>query len=49
MAIDWDTYRKVRQLFLVEKQSIRAISRQLHMSRKTVRKYCRGGVLPDVR
>jgi len=49
MAIDWDTYRKVRQLFLVERQSIRAISRQLHMSRKTVNKYCRGGVLPDVR
>lgn len=49
MAIDWDTYRKVRQLFLVERQSIRAISRQLHMSRKTVQKYCRGGVLPDVR
>lgn len=49
MTIDWDTYRKVRQLFLVERQSIRAISRQLHMSRKTVRKYCRGGVLPDVR
>jgi transposase len=49
MTIDWDTYRKVRQLFLVEGQSIRAISRQLHMSRKTVHKYCRGGVLPDVR
>lgn len=49
MTIDWDTYRKVRQLFLVEGQSIRAISRQLNMSRKTVRKYCRGGVLPDVR
>lgn len=49
MTIDWDTYRKVRQLFLVEGQSIRAISRQLRMSRKTVHKYCRGGVLPDVR
>lgn len=49
MTIDWDTYRNVRQLFLVEKQSMRAISRQLHMSRKTVRKYCHGGVLPDVR
>ena len=49
MTIDWDTYRKVRQLFLVERQSIRAISRQLHMSRKTVRKYCYGGALPDVR
>ena len=49
MTIDWDTYRKVRQLFLVEGQSIRAISRQLHLSRKTVRKYCRGGALPGVR
>jgi len=49
MTIDWDSYRKVRQLFLVEGQSIRAISRQLHMSRKTVRKYCCGGVLPNVR
>lgn len=49
MTIDWDTYRKVRHLFLVEGQSMRAISRQLHMSRKTVRKYCRGGVLPGVR
>ncbi|AGL03223.1 IS21 family transposase [Desulfoscipio gibsoniae] len=49
MAIDWDTYRKIRQLFLVEGQSIRAISRQLNVSRKTVRKYCRGGVLPNAR
>jgi transposase len=48
MAIDWDTYREIRHLFL-EGQSMRAISKQLHISRKTVRKYCQGGVLPNKR
>lgn len=49
MAIEWDVYKKIRQLYLVEKQSMRAIARILGVDRKTVRKYCRGGVLPDVR
>ena len=49
MAIEWDLYRKVRQLYLIEKLSQRSIAKILSMSRKTVRKYCEGAVLPDMR
>lgn len=49
MAIDMQNYKAVRQLYLIEHQSIRYIAKKLHMSRKTVRKYCKGGALPDVR
>ena len=49
MAIDWDIYRTVRRMYLVEKKSQRMISRELHASRKTIKKYCNGGVLPDSR
>jgi len=49
MAIDWDLYRKIRQLYLVDKLSQRAIAQLLHVSRKTIRKYCAGAILPDMR
>ena len=49
MAIEWELYRKIRRLYLVEKQSQRSIARMLSMSRKTIRKYCNGGILPDTR
>jgi transposase len=49
MAIDWDIYRKIRQLYLVEKMSQRAIAKTLQVSRKTIRKYCEGASLPDIR
>lgn len=49
MAIDWELYRKIRQLYLVEKLSQRSIARILSVSRNTIRKYCKGAVLPDMR
>jgi len=49
MAIEWELYRKIRQLYLVEKLSQRAIAKLLSVSRKTIRKYCNGAVLPDMR
>lgn len=49
MPIDMQAYKTVRQLYLKERRSIRYIAKILHMSRKTVRKYCKGGALPDVR
>ena len=49
MAIDWDMYRTIRRMYLVEKKSQRIISRELGVSRKTIKKYCGGGVLPDSR
>ena len=49
MAIDWELYRKIRQLYLVDKLSQRTIAQILNVSRKTIRKYCDGAVLPDMR
>jgi transposase len=49
MSIEWETYQKLRQMYMVEKKSIRTIATELGMSRKTIRKYCRGGHLPDMR
>jgi len=49
VAIEWELYRKIRQLYLVEKLSQRSIARLLSVSRKTIRKYCNGAVLPDMR
>ncbi len=49
MPIDMQNYKKIRQLYLVEHQSIRYIAKKLHMGRTTVRKYCKGGSLPDIR
>lgn len=41
-----DTYKKIRRLHLVEGVSIRKISRDLHISRNTVRKYINGDTIP---
>jgi transposase len=49
LAIKWELYRKIRQLYLVDKMSQRAISRLLNVSRRTIRKYCEGAILPDMR
>lgn len=49
MAIDWEVYRKIRQLYLIDKLSQREIAQILHVSRKTIRKYCQGAALPDMR
>lgn len=46
MAIHMDTYKKIRRLHLVEGVSIRKISRDLHISRNTVRKYIKGDTIP---
>jgi DNA-binding XRE family transcriptional regulator len=45
----WELYRKIRQLYLVDKLSQRAIANILRVSRNTIRKYCEGAVLPDMR
>jgi transposase len=49
MAIDWSLYQQIRRLYRVEQKSYRAIARQLGVSRRTVRKYCAGETLPDLR
>ena len=49
MPIDTETYKMIRRLYAVKGLSQRQIAKQLKVSRKTVRKYCEGQVLPDVR
>lgn len=49
MTIDHDTYKRIRRLHVVEGLSQRQIARQLNVSRKTVRKYCDGALLPGMR
>ena len=46
MTIDNELYQKIRQLYQRDKLSQRRIAKQLHVSRKTVSKYCEGGCLP---
>lgn len=46
MAIDMETYKKIRRLHLVEGIPIRQISRDLGVSRNTVKKYIHGDVIP---
>lgn len=41
-----DTYQKIRRLHLVERVPIRQISRELGISRNTVKKYINGDVIP---
>lgn len=48
MSIDVELYRKIRFMYINEKRSIRAIARELKKCRKTVRKYCEGGVRYDL-
>lgn len=49
MAIEWDLYQKIRRLYLVDQLSQREIARLLHVSRKTIKKYCTGEILPNAR
>ncbi len=49
MAIDTDTYKMIRRLYTVEGLSQRHIAKMLGVSRKTVRKYCKGSLLPGMR
>ena len=49
MTIEWDLYQKIRRLYLVRSTKSTEIARRLHVSRKTVRKYCTGETLPDAR
>jgi len=49
MAIDWELYQQLRRLHLVEKLSQRVIAKRLGISRRTVKKYCTGKNLPDMR
>ena len=48
-AVDMNTYSLIRRLYVVEKLSQRQIARQLHVNRRTVRKYCDGSFLPGTR
>ena len=47
LTLDMDRYQQVRRLYAVEKLSQRQIAKMLHMSRKTVAKYCQGGTTPN--
>lgn len=49
MKIEVDMYEKIRYLYVHEKKSQREIARLLGVSRTTVRKYCDGSVLPNIR
>lgn len=49
MTIDTNTYKMIRKLYTVEGLSQRHIAKMLNVSRKTVRKYCLGSVLPGIR
>lgn len=49
MRIEVDQYQLIRQLYLVEGVSQREIARRLHVSRRTVRRYCEGDLLPGQR
>ncbi len=49
MVIDTDTYKMIRRLHTVEGLSQRQIAKMLKVSRKTVRKYCNGSILPGIR
>ena len=48
MIIGVDLYSQIRLLY-TEGESLRAIARQLGVSRQTVKKYCEGSTHPDVR
>lgn len=46
MIIDMDIYRKIRYMYVQQGKSQRAISRELGISRNTVKKYCEGEYVP---
>lgn len=41
-----DIYEQIRQLYVHERKSQRAIAKQLGISRTTVKKYCEGSQVP---
>lgn len=49
ITISLELYKKIRKLYLVEKRSQREIARILPVSRKTIRKYCKGDAIPEVK
>ena len=49
MIITMYCYQQIRELYLVQGMSKRAIARQLGISRHTVDKYCNGNVMPGMR
>lgn len=49
MTIEAYLYQKIRHMYQSQRLSQRQIANRLNISRKTVAKYCRGMVLPDVR
>ena len=49
VVITMDIYGEIRRLYIQEKKSQRQIARELHISRKTVRKYCDGAWYPGLR
>ena len=46
MIIEVDMYESIRQLYVHERKSQRAIAKQLGISRTTVKKYCDGSQVP---
>jgi predicted transcriptional regulator len=44
MSIKIELYRKIRFMYANEGKSMRAIAKELKVARKTVKKYCEGGV-----
>lgn len=44
-----EDYKKIRHIFLVERESQRQIARTLGISRNTVAKYCNGNIYPRIR
>lgn len=49
MIIEVDMYENIRQLYVHERKSQRAIAKQLGISRTTVKKYCDGSQVPWIR
>lgn len=42
-------YGQIRQMYIRDGKSIRQIAREMHISRNTVAKYCKGNALPGIR
>jgi len=49
MVITMKDYGQIRQMYIRDGKSIRQIAREMHISRNTVAKYCKGNALPGIR
>ena len=49
MVVTIEDYERIRRLYLIEKKSVRAISRETGIARNTISKYCEGNILPGTR